>query len=68
MESLDLIVFSLTPLHLLVVFGHIVGTNGTQEADVIVRMELGHLVGSCFVRSLQLFIRFIFLDSHSVYQ
>lgn len=26
----------LTPLHLLVVFGHIVGPNGTQEPNVIV--------------------------------
>jgi len=40
-------------LHLLVVLGHVVWPNGSQEPDVLVRVELGHLIGSGFVGTLE---------------
>lgn len=51
---LRLIILKLTPLHLFVVLGHVVGTDGTEEANVVVRVELGHLLGGGLVRPVDL--------------
>ncbi len=40
------------PLHLLVVLAHVVGPDGTEEPDVVVGVELGHLLLSGFMRSV----------------
>ncbi len=42
----------LTALHLLVVLGHVVWSDGAQELDVVVAVELGHLLLRCLVRTL----------------
>ena len=43
----------LTALHLLVVLGHVVGSDAAEELDVVVTVELRHLFLRSFVRSLQ---------------
>jgi hypothetical protein len=41
-------------LHLFVVLAHVVWSNGPEETDVVIRMELGHFLLSCFVWSINL--------------
>jgi hypothetical protein len=43
-----------TSLHLLVVLAHVVGSDASQESDVIIAVKLGHFFGSRFVRSLRM--------------
>ena len=42
------------PLHLLVVLPHVVRPDGPQEADVVVAVELGHLLLGGLVRPVDL--------------
>lgn len=46
---------TLTSLHLLVVFGHVIRSNRAQESNVIIWMEFGHLICSGFMRTLNKF-------------
>lgn len=43
----------LTLLHLFVVFIHVVWSDGSYKSNVVITVELGHLVLCCFVRSLE---------------
>lgn len=43
----------LTPLHLLVILRHIVGSYIPEESDIFIAMKLCHFLCSRFVRSLQ---------------
>lgn len=39
-------------MHLLVIFAHVIRSNRTKEANVLIGMELHHFIGSCLMWSL----------------